>query len=413
MVEVGTASGESANIFASSDKVIRMWCVDRWSRDAAIEAQFDVVKARYPEIIQKIKASSVEAATRFDNQSLDFVYIDATHTYEQVLKDIRTWQPKIKPGGYIGGHDYTPKFPGVVQAVYETFGNPVRVFEDTSWLVRVPAGQFGIITYCTLGYADALALTLNSWIKNSGAKEIVIFTDTPELEQRVGPAGGVRFIHAYGPPAEELKRYPWERKVESLRAFHESTSCQWFAYLDADCWVQSNIRNVFEEMRSKIVLGTRLLGRDGRGKGEANAGVIFFKRDSALHYFFDLWNRRLDEYRQDHGNWLCEQDAFSHIVIEAFDGLHPFQTGVVSEHIYNCEHDDDDKWLADIEKYRPKIIHFKRQRFRNPQLIQTVFGRIGGGPTSYGQNGNPDGQSTHTNAIPAKMPASITAFHRP
>ena len=61
-------------------------------------------------------------ASRYDNASLDFCFIDADHAYESVSKDIDAWRPKVKRGGILAGHDYIhePGF-GVVQAVNERF----------------------------------------------------------------------------------------------------------------------------------------------------------------------------------------------------------------------------------------------------------------------------------------------------
>jgi predicted O-methyltransferase YrrM len=75
------------------------------------------------DIINPIRISSLEAAQRYPNASLDFVFIDASHDYDNVKADILAWRPKIKPGGIIGGHDYHGLFPGVIQAVRETIPN--------------------------------------------------------------------------------------------------------------------------------------------------------------------------------------------------------------------------------------------------------------------------------------------------
>lgn len=69
-----------------------------------------------------IRKDSVEAANDFKDGSLDFVFIDADHTYKGVKADINAWLPKVKKGGWICGHDYeNPDFPawGVTQAVGE------------------------------------------------------------------------------------------------------------------------------------------------------------------------------------------------------------------------------------------------------------------------------------------------------
>ena len=55
-----------------------------------------------------------------ENNCLDFVYIDADHSYEAIRSDINIAFNKVKVGGYILGHDYvSPRFDGVVRAVNE------------------------------------------------------------------------------------------------------------------------------------------------------------------------------------------------------------------------------------------------------------------------------------------------------
>lgn len=51
-----------------------------------------------------------DAKKLFADDSLDFVYIDANHTYEAVRDDIKDWYPKVKSGGLVLGHDYLPAY---------------------------------------------------------------------------------------------------------------------------------------------------------------------------------------------------------------------------------------------------------------------------------------------------------------
>ncbi len=63
---------------------------------------------------------SYNAVKRYKDQSLDFVYIDASHKYEDVKIDLNGWLPKVKEGGLIAGHDYVEfKGFGVIKAVDE------------------------------------------------------------------------------------------------------------------------------------------------------------------------------------------------------------------------------------------------------------------------------------------------------
>lgn len=66
--------------------------------------------------------STADAAPLVPDSWADFVFIDAGHSYEAVRQDIALWAPKVRPGGWFGGHDYHPKFPGVIRAVGELVG---------------------------------------------------------------------------------------------------------------------------------------------------------------------------------------------------------------------------------------------------------------------------------------------------
>jgi predicted O-methyltransferase YrrM len=81
-----------------------------------------------------VRLTSVEAAATYEDSSLDFVFIDADHSYESVREDIIAWWPKVKAGGIISGHDYHMGAPGVINASNELFGY-VRV-TGSCWWVR-------------------------------------------------------------------------------------------------------------------------------------------------------------------------------------------------------------------------------------------------------------------------------------
>lgn len=53
-----------------------------------------------------VRSSSESAASIFEDGSLDFVYIDANHAYDYVVRDIELWYPKVRSGGFMCGHDY-------------------------------------------------------------------------------------------------------------------------------------------------------------------------------------------------------------------------------------------------------------------------------------------------------------------
>ncbi len=53
-----------------------------------------------------LRGLSSELIDLFQDESLDFVYIDANHAYDFVVEDINLWFPKVKKGGLVMGHDY-------------------------------------------------------------------------------------------------------------------------------------------------------------------------------------------------------------------------------------------------------------------------------------------------------------------
>lgn len=133
-VEIGSWKGKSAFCMASfiqaQNKNIKFYCVDTWrgseehsdDLDVVNNSLFDTFKKNTELVknyIEPIQLPSLEAAKKFKDESLDFVFIDAAHDYENVKNDINAWYPKIKKGGTIAGHDYHSTWPEVVKAVDE------------------------------------------------------------------------------------------------------------------------------------------------------------------------------------------------------------------------------------------------------------------------------------------------------
>jgi predicted O-methyltransferase YrrM len=135
-VEVGTWLGRSAAYMAveiiNSKKDIDFYCVDKWEKESNA-SQNDPDSKVYYDIyenfllntklvehhIKPVKAASIEAALTFKDGTLDFIFLDADHSYSGVRADLAAWYPKLKSTGVIAGHDYTKLWPGVIQAVEE------------------------------------------------------------------------------------------------------------------------------------------------------------------------------------------------------------------------------------------------------------------------------------------------------
>lgn len=106
----------------------------QWKRD-----KFHRITHPFRTRITLIDKPSVEAAESVPNGVLDFVFLDADHSYDGVMGDIMAWTPKIRHGGYLLGHDYCENhFPGVVKAVNDSFEKSrIMLMPDFIWCVLV------------------------------------------------------------------------------------------------------------------------------------------------------------------------------------------------------------------------------------------------------------------------------------
>ena len=75
---------------------------------------------------------------------LDWVYIDTTHEYGQTACELAAAAIAVRPGGFIGGHDYHEQFPGVIKAVLEfhaLIGGEYKIFRGDklpSFMIKLP-----------------------------------------------------------------------------------------------------------------------------------------------------------------------------------------------------------------------------------------------------------------------------------
>ena len=143
MLEIGSYRGESTFMFASSGLFDEIHCIDPHEgteeANAILKEDWDSVKkdfktnTRYFNNIVFHKDYSYNIADKFEDGYFDFIYIDGSHEYEDVKRDIELYLPKTNC--IIGGHDYQKEWPGVVQAVNELIGEPHFTYADESFII--------------------------------------------------------------------------------------------------------------------------------------------------------------------------------------------------------------------------------------------------------------------------------------
>jgi len=141
-VEVGSWLGRSAALMAveilNSHKQINFVCVDPWTDGGPdlkdTKYYKELRKSPYDIFIENIRPvrhvvtplrmTSLEGATKFADEEIDFLMLDGDHNYEAIKADIDAWLPKMKKGGVIAGDDYL--WPGVQKAADDKFGELLK-----------------------------------------------------------------------------------------------------------------------------------------------------------------------------------------------------------------------------------------------------------------------------------------------
>lgn len=156
-LEIGAWKGQSTAFLAveiiKSKKAIRFDVVDTWqgseehidSMSPAFEPILKETGTIYPifeknlkpvwDYIKPIISTSEDAAKQYENNSLDFIFIDGAHDYDNVIKDLTSWYPKLKLNGIIAGDDF--EWPGVQKALKKFFVKNYIVHDDNNtWIHR-------------------------------------------------------------------------------------------------------------------------------------------------------------------------------------------------------------------------------------------------------------------------------------
>jgi len=152
--------GVQAGVF--SRRVLETWggellMVDFWGPIPGYEDVANVNEAEHLRLLELarqverdfnprakvVRGLSTEVAQQVPPHSLDFVYLDADHSYKGATDDLKAWAGKVRPGGAIGGHDYIDgHIPaglfGVRTAVKDFFGrepNIVTAEPFPTWII--------------------------------------------------------------------------------------------------------------------------------------------------------------------------------------------------------------------------------------------------------------------------------------
>ena len=115
-VEVGVERAVFSKAICRRSRGVKLYGIDPWEfyegyrehvPQERLDGFFHSTRERMKGCnYQIIRDYSMNAVKRFEDESIDFVYIDGNHEYKWVKEDIREWHKKVRPGGIVSGHDY-------------------------------------------------------------------------------------------------------------------------------------------------------------------------------------------------------------------------------------------------------------------------------------------------------------------
>jgi len=126
--EIGVADGRYSHYLCTNIDDIELLCVDPWEKyhgnprggpQTQHDGNYEKAQERLaPYNATLVKAFSMDAVRDVPLESLDWIYVDANHSFDWVMQDIIEWAKRVKRGGIVAGHDYYSfRWAGVCEAV--------------------------------------------------------------------------------------------------------------------------------------------------------------------------------------------------------------------------------------------------------------------------------------------------------
>ena len=184
--EIGVYKGDFSIKILEKTNLNKLYLIDPWKNlnnyndisnhsNDEFELILNEVKSKvssHQDRVEIIRDLSENAVQNFDDNSLDFLYLDADHSYEASKKDVEYWYNKVKPGGIFSGHDYlNGSLPQGEFGVKKSIDDFVQKHDLTlyitneeqwkSWFIIKPKKR-DIVLYCTENYYETSINLINT-----------------------------------------------------------------------------------------------------------------------------------------------------------------------------------------------------------------------------------------------------------
>lgn len=141
--EIGVCKGRYSKVLCENIPGLKLVAVDSWGNTSGSRREYHHRKSARKQTsinlapfdgVTILHKTSMEAVRDIPDESLDFVFIDADHSYQAVKEDVGEWTKKVKLGGIVSGHDYLihPGV-GVIEAVDEYVNKHGYELKLTDW----------------------------------------------------------------------------------------------------------------------------------------------------------------------------------------------------------------------------------------------------------------------------------------
>lgn len=112
--EIGVADGRYSEILCQEIPGLKLYAIDLWAPYKDCWRTQKTQDVAYDQAVEKLskydveiwREKSIESSLKIEDGSLDFVFIDGGHTFDDVMLDILLWTDKVKKGGIVALHDY-------------------------------------------------------------------------------------------------------------------------------------------------------------------------------------------------------------------------------------------------------------------------------------------------------------------
>jgi hypothetical protein len=157
VAELGVETGAFARTIVEQSSPAKLHLIDCWESIPDPWPSYEAQKKNYDDVatmfaeqitagtVEIHKGDDLEIIETFPDAYFDWVYIDTTHQYEQTLRELLACSRKVKPNGFICGHDYADTRLsrrygwGVIRAVDELIR---RTDWDYAYLTEEPSATF-------------------------------------------------------------------------------------------------------------------------------------------------------------------------------------------------------------------------------------------------------------------------------